>query len=168
MPILDVALRSVIIYLFIVIGIRLFGKREISQLSIIDLVFILLISNAVQNAMVGPNTSLWSGIVAAATLFLVNRLLGYLIFRSKKASSFLEGSPVLLIYHGRVLRMHLQKAGISEDELMQAVREHGVEEFSKVDLSVLEADGNISVLSNDFQHRTSRKRRAHKALSQTN
>ncbi|HVZ58976.1 MAG TPA: DUF421 domain-containing protein, partial [Patescibacteria group bacterium] len=80
MNILEIVIRSVIIYIFIVIGIRLFGKRELSQLSILDLVFILLISNSVQNAMVGPNTSLLGGIVAAASLFVINRLLGYLTF----------------------------------------------------------------------------------------
>ncbi len=167
MPLLDVVFRSVVIYLFIIIAIRLFGKREISQLSTIDLVFILLISNSVQNAMVGPNTSLWSGVIAAATLFLINKLLDYLIFRSRRVSHFLEGNPILLIYHGRILHDHLQKAGITQDELDQAVREHGVKSHEDVDLAVLEADGNISVLSDDFKHRTSRKRRAHRALNQT-
>lgn len=167
MPIVDIALRSIIIYFFIVIAIRLFGKREISQLSIVDLVFILLISNSVQNAMVGTNTSLWSGIVAAGTLFIANRLLGEVVFKSKKASSLLVGNPIMLIYHGRVLQNHLGKAGITEDELSQAVREHGVASFSDVDLAVLEADGNISVLSEDFSHRTSRKRKAHRAIEQT-
>src|SRR5581483_9778288 len=125
--IVEVIVRSVIVYLFIVLAIRLFGKREISQLSVIDLVFILLISNSVQNAMVGPNTSLLAGIAAAATLFVINRILGLLIFKSKKVSQFLEGSPVMLIYHGKVLKKHLGLAEISMEELEAAVREHGVE-----------------------------------------
>lgn len=164
MDIVDVVIRSVIVYLFIVIAIRLFGKREISQLSVIDLVFILLISNSVQNAMVGPNTTLVAGIAAAATLFVINRILGLLIFKSKKVSNILEGGPIMLVYHGRVMKKHLDAAEISMEELEAAIREHGLVNASAVDLAVLEADGNISVLSNDFKNRTSRRRRAHKVV----
>ena len=89
-----VAVRSIAVYLFIVIAIRIFGKREITQLSIIDLVFILLISNAVQNAMVGPDTTLLGGIVAAGALFAINAVLGRLLFKSKKLSHLLEGWPI--------------------------------------------------------------------------
>jgi uncharacterized membrane protein YcaP (DUF421 family) len=166
-PYLDVVFRSVVVYLFIVIAIRIFGKREISQLSVIDLVFILLISNSVQNAMVGPSTSLEAGIIAAATLFAINRILGYLIYRSKHVSSFLTGSPTMLIYHGKVLKHHLDQTEISMDELEAAVREHGVATVGDVDLAVLEADGNISVLSNNFNHKTTHKRKAHKVIERT-
>ena len=81
---LSIVLRSVIVYLFIVIAIRLFGKKEIAQLSVIDLVFILLISNSVQNAMVGPSTSLEGGLIAALSLFAVNFILKQILYRSKK------------------------------------------------------------------------------------
>ena len=161
---LNVITRSVVVYVFIVAAIRIFGKREISQLSVIDLVFILLISNSVQNAMIGSSTSLDTGLVAAGTLFLVNRLLGLLVFKSKKASSFLEGNPVMLIYHGKVFEKHLQQTEISRDELEAAVREHGVENIAHVDLAVLEIDGNISVLSQNFKHKTIHKRKAHKIV----
>ena len=163
----DVIIRSIVVYLFIVFAIRIFGKREISQLSVIDLVFILLISNSVQNAMVGSSTSLEAGIIAAATLFLLNRLLGILVFRSKKVSTFLEGNPVMLIYHGRVIEKHLKKAEISRDELEAVVREHGVKTIQDVNLAVLETDGNISVLSNNFQHHTVKKRKAHKVVQKS-
>ncbi len=167
MPFIDIILRSIIIYCFIVIGIRLLGKREISQLSIVDLVFVLLISNAVQNAMVGPNTSLMSGLVAAGSLFVVNQALGYLMLRSKKAQSFLEGNPIMLVYHGRIIAKHLKKAGITDLELEEAIREHGVEKVMDVDLAVLETDGNISVLSHNYTHTTSHKRKAHKAVTRS-
>ncbi len=81
----SIILRSVVVYLFIVIAIRLFGKKEIAQLSVVDLVFILLISNSVQNAMVGPSTSLEGGLIAAASLFLVNLILKNVVFRSKES-----------------------------------------------------------------------------------
>src|ERR1044072_3128357 len=97
-PWLDVIFRSTIIYLFIVAALRLFGKKELAQLSVIDLVFILLISNSVQNDMVGPDSSLLSGIIAAITLFIVNAILKYFLFRSKRLNKFVQGIPVILIH----------------------------------------------------------------------
>jgi len=156
---LHIVISSVTVYCFIVLAIRVFGKREISQLSIIDLVFILLISNAVQNAMVGPDTSLTGGLLAATALFITNFILKLLFNRFPNLGRWVQGQPVLLIYKGKVNRRNLRKTGISLDELKETVREHGVAAFSEVDLAVLEVDGNISVLSNEFQHRTVRKRK---------
>lgn len=161
-----IILSSIIVYLFIITAIRVFGKRELSQLSVIDLVFILLISNAVQNAMVGGNINyLVAGLVAAATLFIANYLMGELFFRSKRISKLVQGEPLMLIYEGKAIPEHLNKAKISEDELEAAIREHGVEHISEVNLAVLERDGNISVLSNNFHHKTIRKRKAHRIFS---
>ena len=160
-----IALRTIAVYLFIVLAIRVFGKREITQLSVLDLVFILLISNSVQNAMVGPNNSLLGGLVAAGSLFVVNMLLEYLVFKSKKFNKFLQGDAVMLIYKGKILNSHLKKAFVSHEELEEVVREHGVEHISDVDLAVLETDGNISIISNNYQRRTSKKRKAHKIIS---
>lgn len=164
---IPVVVRSVIIYLFIIVAIRLFGKKELSQLSIIDLVFILLISNSVQNAMIGQNTTLLGGITAAASLFIVNWILKNLFFKSEKLSSVLQGNPLMLIYQGKVIHKHLEQAKITKEELEAAVREHGVEKVEGVDLAVLEIDGNISVLSGNYSRRT-RKRRTHKSLSFNN
>ena len=162
--ILPIALRSVAVYVCIVLFIRIFGKKEISQLSIVDLVFILLISNSVQNAMVGDNTSLQGGLVAALTLFIINTLFRTLIFKSKSAETLLEGSPVLLIHQGKIFSDHLNKVKITMEELEATVREHGVEKISDVDLAILEIDGNISVLSNNYTHKTIRKRKQHKVV----
>src|SRR5437762_14235922 len=101
LDLLEIALRSITVYLFIVLAIRIFGKREISQLSVVDLVFILLISNSVQNAMVGPSSSLFGGILAAGTLFIMNYALEYLLYRSKKVSHLVQGESVMLIYKGK-------------------------------------------------------------------
>lgn len=163
---ISIALRSAIVYLCIVLFIRLFGKKELSQLSVIDLVFILLISNSVQNAMVGDNTSLTGGLIAAATLFAINASLRFFIFKFKSVEKLLEGEPLTLIYKGKVLQKHLAHVQITIDELHATVREHGVENFEEVDLAILEADGNISVMSNNFTHQTSRRRKHHKTLSQ--
>lgn len=161
-----IAIRSSIIYLFIILAIRLFGKKELSQLSIVDLVFILLISNAVQAGMVGKDTSLVGALIAAISLFIVNWILKNLIFKSKRLSETIQGNPIILVYQGKVFQKHLDKAQISRDELNAAIREHGVKNVSRVDLAILEVDGNISVLSSNFTRRT-KKRRVHKSLSFT-
>src|SRR5690242_9429808 len=98
---LVVIISTVIIYCFLLLAIIISGKKELSQLSIVDLVFILLISNAVQNAMVnGDWNSLWMGILAASTLFIINTLLKDLIFRNAWVGNLIEGQPVMLIYDG--------------------------------------------------------------------
>jgi uncharacterized membrane protein YcaP (DUF421 family) len=153
------------VYLFIVIAIRLFGKKELAQLAVVDLVFILLISNAVQNAMVGPDSTLSGGLVAASTLFLVNYLLKYLQYRFPKFSKVVQGDATMLIYKGKFIEAHMKKAKISEEELMEAVREHGVASVKEVDLAILEVDGSISVLSDKYQKKTSKRRKAHKVIS---
>lgn len=162
---LSIVLRSVVVYLFIVIAIRLFGKKEIAQLSVIDLVFILLISNSVQNAMVGPSTSLEGGLIAAASLFLVNFILKIVLYRSKKASEFIQGHAIMLVYSGKIMTQNLERAKISNDELEAAIREHGVKDIKDVNLAVLEVDGNISVLSDGYKQKTVRKRKAHKVVA---
>ncbi len=160
-----IALNSVIVYLFVIFAIRLFGKKELTQLSIVDLVFILLLSNSVQNAMVGTNATLLGGLAAAASLFVVNWILKNLIFKSKNISALLQGHPLMLIYEGKIIQHNLDKAKISLEELEAAIREHGVKNVGDVDLAVLENDGNISVLSEKFRKKTIKKRRLHKSLN---
>lgn len=160
---INIIISSVAVYFFIVLAIRIFGKKELSQLSIIDLVFILLISNAVQNAMVGPDTSLGGGLVAASALFVTNYILKFVFYRFPRISRLVQGQPILLIYKGKVNQANLRKARVTLDELKETVREHGVARTEEVDLAVLEMDGNISVLSNEFQHKTVRKRKIRRA-----
>lgn len=156
---------TLVIYLFIVIAIRLFGKKELAQLSVVDMVFILLISNAVQNAMVGPDSTLSGGLVAATTLFFVNYLLKYLQFRFPKLGKVIQGDAIMLIYKGKIMESHLKMAKITHDELMEAVREHGVASVKEVDLAIMEVDGNISVLSNEYQKKTVKRRKGHRILN---
>ena len=151
-----IVLSTAAVYLFIVVALRLFGKSEISQLSVTDLVFIMLLSNAVQNAMVGSDSSLSGGLVAAATLFVVNLVFKQCLYRFPRFGRFLQGESLMLIYKGKTNTENLRKAKLTQDELLEAVREHGVSSVSEVDLAVLEVDGNISVLSGDFNRRTTR------------
>lgn len=154
----DVAIRTGIIYVVIVLGLKLLGKKELSQISIVDLVFILLISNAVQNAMVGENTSLEGGIIAAAVLLTINFIFRYINYRSSRFRAVIEGEPVLLIYEGKLIKKHLDQEKITLEELMAVLREHGVEEIKSVKLAMLEIDGNISVVSNAFVNKTKHKK----------
>lgn len=159
--------RSIAVYLFIVLAIRLFGKKELAQLSVIDLVFILLISNSVQNAMVGSDSSLPGGLIAAASLFIINFILKYFVYRNQKLGELLQGDPVMLIHGGVVLEENLKHEKLTMQEIEAAIREHGVDKIKDVDLAVLEVDGNISVLSHNYQKKTVRKRKAHKVLTKT-
>jgi uncharacterized membrane protein YcaP (DUF421 family) len=156
---LKIIFSSLSVYLFIIVAIRLFGKKELAQLSIIDLVFILLISNAVQNAMVGSDSSLTGGLVAASTLFIVNYLFKYILYRFPRLGKIVQGADLLLIYKGQINQTNIIKARITQEELLEAVREHGVSEIREVDLAVLEIDGNISIISNEYKHRTIKKRK---------
>jgi len=132
-----------------IIAIRLFGKNQLSQLNAGDVVLLLLISNAVQNAMVGENTSLQGGILAALVLFAANFIVKRLMFSNKSFASFMEADPVILVEDGVADHVALRKVKITFDELSEAIREHGVETIENVKLSILEVDGNISVISED-------------------
>ncbi|WP_426278313.1 DUF421 domain-containing protein [Chryseobacterium sp. S-02] len=155
-PILDVVIRSLCVYLFMVIAIRLFGKNQLSQLNAGDVVLLLLISNAVQNAMVGPDTSLQGGLTAALVLFAANFILKRLMFRSPSFKTFMEEDPVILIKDGIIIQEALDSVKITKDELEESIREHGVDGIGKVKLSILEVDGNISVISEDENNKQTR------------
>ena len=159
---LEIAGRSVAVYVAIILGIKIFGKKELSQLSVIDLVFILLISNSVQNAMVGSNTSLAGGVTVAASLFIVNYILKQFLFREKKVSQWIQGSPVILIHEGKIVEEHLKNERITHDELDAAIREHGVSSMEEVNLAILEVDGTISILSDNYKMHSKRKRKPRK------
>jgi uncharacterized membrane protein YcaP (DUF421 family) len=155
-----------VIYFFIIIAFRVLGKKELSQLSVVDLVFILLISNAVQNAMVGSNTTLAGGLVAAAALFITNFLFKQLLYRFPRLDNLIEGEALMLIYDGKLIKKNTAKAKITNEEIMEILREHGISAIGDVDLAVLEVDGNISVLSEKFKRKTVRKRKSKQSLPQ--
>jgi uncharacterized membrane protein YcaP (DUF421 family) len=143
---LEIVFRSFAIYLVILIGLRLAGKREVGQLTVFDLVVLLLIANAVQNAMVGPDTSLIGGIIAAAVLLIVNMILARLRLKWPRLRHWVEGTPTLLVLHGETITRHMQQEGMDEETLLAALREHGILDLSDVEMAVLETDGSISVV----------------------
>ena len=167
-PYLDIVIRSAAVYLFMVIALRIFGKKELSQLNTADVILILLISNSVQNAMVGNNTTLWGGLAAATILFFINYILKKLIFKFKSFSDFMLEKPEILIHNGTLDFKILSKLNITSDELKEAMREHGVEYYKDVKLAMLEIDGNISIITGDktLKQTHYKRRKNHKNLIQ--
>lgn len=151
---LEVIVRTAIVYLFLVLILRLSGKREVGQMSILELIVILLISDAVQNAMVGQDTTLLGGIVAVLTLLGLDYGLNALTGRSRRLRRAIEGEPRLLVRDGRLLSRALREEKVEPEEVRAAIRAQGLARVEDVHLAVLETDGSISVIPMD--HATGR------------
>jgi uncharacterized membrane protein YcaP (DUF421 family) len=151
---LDIVVRTATIYIAVLIGMRISGKRQVGQMTPFDLVLLLLIANAVQNAMTGPDTSLIGGLAAAATLLVMNAVISRLALWNKRIHSIVEGDPTLLIHAGKTIKSHLEREKIGAQELHQALREHGIATVEEVQSAVLEVDGSISVIKKDEMPRT--------------
>ena len=143
---LIIAGKTFVIYIFLILGLRLLGKRELGQMTIYDLVMIIILGNAVQNAMMNNDNTLGGGLIAATVLLVVNSLFNRLISRSKKIEKLMVGEPLLIVKDGKTLDYNLHKEGVTHDQLMAALREHGVATISEVALAVLEVDGSISIV----------------------
>lgn len=145
-PICDLAGRSILIYLALLIGLRLTGKREVGQFTLPDLVLVLLVANAVQPAMTGPDTSWPGGIVIMVVLFLLNYLISRAVTRWPRLGALLRGRATVLARDGHWIEDALAIEGVDRDEAEMALREHGVERVDQVQEAVLEIDGSISVV----------------------
>jgi uncharacterized membrane protein YcaP (DUF421 family) len=139
----------VTVYAVVLAGVRLSGKREVGQMTPFDLTLLLLLSNAVQNAMTGPDTSLAGGIVAAVTLLVLNYFIADLSGANRRFRKFIQGQPSLIVHDGQVIEAHMAKEHVSMDELERAMREHGIADYHQVALAVLEVDGSISFMKYD-------------------
>jgi uncharacterized membrane protein YcaP (DUF421 family) len=144
-----IVVRTAVIYLVILLGVRLSGKREVGQMTPFDLTLLLLISNAVQNAMTGGDNSLLGGVAAVCTLLLLNYLVAELSGGNRRFRKLVEGQPSLLVHDGKILGAEMAKEHVSMDELERALREHGIPSYHEVALAVLEVDGSISCLKYD-------------------
>lgn len=146
---LQIVLRTAVIYLLVLIGVRLSGKREVGQMTPFDLTLLLLLSNSVQNAMTGPDTSLAGGAIAAGTLLILNYFVAELSGTNRRFRRLIQGQPTLLIHDGKTIEAHMAKEHVSVDELQRALREHGINAIDQAALAVLEVDGSISCLKYD-------------------
>jgi uncharacterized membrane protein YcaP (DUF421 family) len=140
-------LRSLLVFAFLVVALRLSGKRELAQINVFDLIVLLLVSNALQNAMIGPDNSVLGGIIGASVLFAANYAFVHLTFRSARARRLLEGSPRVLLEDGRVNDRALRREAMTRAELLSVVRERGFDDFDGVALVVLETNGHIAVMA---------------------
>ena len=146
---LAIAGKTAVIYLFLVAGLRLLGKRELGQMTIYDLVLVIVLANSVQNAMVGDDTTLVGGLVAATVLLLLNRLFTLVIGRSTRLEHYLVGQPLLILNDGQLIRDRMRKEGVTVEQVQAALREHGLERLDQAHMCVLEVDGTISVVPKD-------------------
>ena len=145
----ELVLRAAVIYVALVIGLRIFGKREIGQFTVFDLVLVLLVANALQPAMTGPDTSVTGGLVLIATLLLINRLLALIRRRLPELNSLINPEPTVIARDGHWVEQGFEKEDLSLEDAQMALREHGIEKVDDIRLAVLEEDGSISVVPKD-------------------
>jgi len=139
-------IRPILVYLFLVLVLRLAGRRELAQLNSFDLVVLMMLANTVQNATIGNDNSLVGGLIGVSALLLVNYVVVRLLYVRPRLDRLVEGGPTLLIKDGKVLRRNLAKEAISEGQLMEAVRKQGLATVGQVAEAVLETGGVISVV----------------------
>jgi len=137
--------RATVVYIFLLVILRVTGKRQVGQLAPFDLVLLLVLSNAVQNSMNGGDNTVTGGVISAVTLVALNWLLGYATYRSKKIGRFVEGRPQVIVHNGHVYRDVMQHERLTQDELDAAIRLAGCASIHDVHFAILENNGQISV-----------------------
>lgn len=157
-----IAFKTTLVYLFLIAGLRLTGKRTLGQMNLYDLILVVVLANSVQNAMIGDDSTLAGGMVSATTLIVLNRIFSVLLARSKRLETAMVGQPVLLVHNGHFLRDAMAREHVTEEQILEALREHGMNRLTEVKTCVLEVDGTMSMIPDEA--RTHRTRRRFKAL----
>ncbi len=142
----ELVLRCVVVYTFLILLLRIGGKRQIGQLAPFDLVLLLVLSNSVQNSMNAGDNSLVGGLISAATLVGINAVFGFVTYRSKKLEALIEGRPQVLIHNGRIFEEVMKRAQLTHHELNAALRDAGCSCPAEVHMAILENTGAISVV----------------------
>lgn len=145
-PPLELVVRSVVVYVLFLVALRVSGKRELGQFTIFDLALVLLAANALQPAITGPDATVGGAVVIVATLFVLNWVVAQARARSMRVRRILDPQPAPIARDGAWIASAIAHEGLSEDDLAQALREHGVESVKEVRLAVLEQDGSVSVV----------------------
>jgi uncharacterized membrane protein YcaP (DUF421 family) len=148
-PVIEKIIRPVIVYGFLIIGLRLSGKRELAQLNPFDLVVLLMLSNTVQNAIIGNDNTLTGGLIGAATLLVLNYVVVGFTYRRMKLERFIEGSADLLVKNGQPILARLHRERITLAELRSAARRSGFASLDDVKEAVLEPNGTVSFIARD-------------------
>ena len=144
---LAVAGSTLVIYAFLLALLRAVGRRQLAELTVVDLVVVLVLGSAVETAMIRGDTSLAAGLVSAGTLIAANRLLALAMLRSKRFRHFVGGGPRLLVHRGRILDENLRRSSLSRDDLAAALRGRGFEQLGDIRFAVLETDGTVTVVA---------------------
>jgi uncharacterized membrane protein YcaP (DUF421 family) len=165
LPPWELIVRSVSVYLALLVVLRVFGKREIGQFTLFDLVLVLLVANAVQPAMTGPDTSLGGGLLIILTLVITNRLLAEGRRRLPFLRGLLQASPTTIARDGAWVTDAVQREELDAGDLETALREHGIASIDEVAIAVLEPDGSISVVPRGDRHRATHPRRRIRVVS---
>jgi uncharacterized membrane protein YcaP (DUF421 family) len=145
---------TTVIYLFLIVLLRLFGRRELGQLSVVDLIVVLILGSAVETAMIHGNLTLPAGLTSAATLLVVNKLLTWLFLRFKRLSHLVGGGPILLVHNGKLVDEHCHRVGMSSADVSEAVRSRGYDDITKIKFAILETDGEVTVVPKEGAHGT--------------
>jgi uncharacterized membrane protein YcaP (DUF421 family) len=146
LPLVEKVLRPVIVYVFLIVGLRVAGKRELAQLNTFDLVVLLTISNTVQNAIIGEDNSVTGGVVGAATLLFVNHIVVRYLYTHQNIDRLVEGEPEVLIENGQLCPEQLKRELITVEELQAAAHKQGFSSLDEIDRAVIESGGGISFI----------------------
>lgn len=145
--VVEKVVRSAAVYLFLLVAFRLAGKRQLGSMTAFDLVVLLVISNVVQNALIGNDNSLGGGLLGATVILLLNAIVAWVTFRHKRVERLIEQTPTVLVRHGRILRDNLRRERLSLPELRAALRKEGIVSLRDVRYVLLEEDGHLSVIA---------------------
>lgn len=165
-PVLEKIIRPILVYLFLIIGLRLAGKRELGQLNPFDLIVLLTISNTVQNAIIGEDNSLIGGLIGAATLLIVNFLVVRAIHKNRFLEKLLEGDSSFLIKNGKVQMDTMEKESIDLAELEVAAHKQGFESLTAVETAKMDPEGNILFLAKESHKEEQRHKQLIEKLDQ--
>jgi uncharacterized membrane protein YcaP (DUF421 family) len=145
LPVMEKVLRAIVVYLFLIVSLRIFGKRELAQLNPFDLVVLLSLSNTVQNAIIGNDNSVTGGMIGAFALLTINWLLMRLLYKLPTVNAAIEGTKTVFITHGVVDKKALAKETLTELELLSVIHKQGLNDFYEVETCVLEPNGTFYV-----------------------
>ena len=149
--VLEKVMRSLTVYAFLLLTFRLIGKRQVAQMTPFDLIVLLMVSNVLQNAMIGPDNSITGGLLGATTIFAANWIVGRIAFSSPRMERAIEGVPTLLVHHGHLIEANLRKENFSREDLMSNLRSQGVFDIEEVRAAILEPSGKLSVLRKEIK-----------------
>lgn len=146
---MDIVLRAVVLYAFIIFLMRVMGRRELSSMTPFDLVLLIILGDAIQQGLTQDDYSVTGAVLAVATMATLQVLTSYLSFRSARARKVLEGEAIVLVDHGEVVQKNLKRERMTEDEVAEEMRQQQIASLDKVDWAILESNGSMSFITRD-------------------